>query len=595
MKSYLDLIGISEKVNRKTTLLVRLCIAMSVFLVTSIFGLVEMAIRVEAGRIARKHGFSTIASLINNPGVQLYMIVAFVLFFLVLVAGVLMISSSINSNVAQRVKFYGLMRCIGMSKKQVKKFVRREALSWCKLSIPLGNVLGIFATWILCLVMKYGIGGEFADIPVSRISLIAVVLGAAVGLISVLLAARTPAKKASSVNPIIAVTDQDANVNSSLFDTKHMGIDKALGVNHALSSKKNLFLLVSSFALSIILFLTFSTLVQFVNYIMPQLSNKEDIRISANEGEIIDGELPGVLNDIEGVERAYGRKNAFDVPVVVNGQDEYIDVVSYSDFDLDCLTKDRLLKTHLNVNEIKGNNYAAISTWDRTTDYKVGDEIRIDDTTVTVQGLLKQDIFSANGMTDGKRTLIISNNSFQEIFGESGYSAVLVQLTDGVSEDSVQDIFAAIPDNYIAEDQREYDTASTYWMFLFFVYSFIAIIAMVAMLNIINAISISVSSQYKRYGMMRGIGMELKQVKNVIIGEACVYSILGTLFGCVIGIGASKMIFDKLIGSHFEYATWEISPSNIVLILIFVIISTFIAVESSFKRIETMDIVSQIS
>ena len=55
--------------------------------------------------------------------------IAAVLFVLVLLAGALMISGSMNSNVAQRTRFFGMMRCIGMSKQQVIRFVRLEALN----------------------------------------------------------------------------------------------------------------------------------------------------------------------------------------------------------------------------------------------------------------------------------------------------------------------------------------------------------------------------------------------------------------------------------------------------------------------------------
>ena len=54
---------------------------------------------------------------------------AAVLFVLVLLAGVLMISGSMNSNLAQRIQFFGMMRCIGMSKQQIVRFVRLEALT----------------------------------------------------------------------------------------------------------------------------------------------------------------------------------------------------------------------------------------------------------------------------------------------------------------------------------------------------------------------------------------------------------------------------------------------------------------------------------
>ena len=42
-----------------------------------------------------------------------------------------------NSTVAQRTKFFGMMRCIGASKKQIIHFVRLEALNWCKTAIPI--------------------------------------------------------------------------------------------------------------------------------------------------------------------------------------------------------------------------------------------------------------------------------------------------------------------------------------------------------------------------------------------------------------------------------------------------------------------------
>lgn len=91
---------------------------------------------------------------------------AAVLFVLVLLAGVLMISGSMNSNLAQRTQFFGMMRCIGMSKRQVIRFVRLEALNWCRTAVPIGLVLGTLASWTICAALRYGIGGEFAATPV---------------------------------------------------------------------------------------------------------------------------------------------------------------------------------------------------------------------------------------------------------------------------------------------------------------------------------------------------------------------------------------------------------------------------------------------
>ena len=58
-----------------------------------------------------------------------------------------MISGSINSSVAQRTKLFGMMRCIGMSKRQIIRYVRLEALNWYKTAVPIGLTIGIVVTW----------------------------------------------------------------------------------------------------------------------------------------------------------------------------------------------------------------------------------------------------------------------------------------------------------------------------------------------------------------------------------------------------------------------------------------------------------------
>ena len=96
-----------------------LCIVFAVFLVTTVFSMAEMGIRMEQERLFHKHGSSiTFQTILGSSMGQTLLIAASVLFVLILVAAVLMISSSMNSSVAQRTQFFGMMRCIGMSKNQ---------------------------------------------------------------------------------------------------------------------------------------------------------------------------------------------------------------------------------------------------------------------------------------------------------------------------------------------------------------------------------------------------------------------------------------------------------------------------------------------
>ena len=104
MKSYLSLIPISAKVHRRQNRMTLLCIIFSVFMVTAIFSMAEMGARMEQARLMEKHGNLSLQELFGSTMGQTLLMAAIVLFLLILIAGVLMISSTINSSVAQRTK-----------------------------------------------------------------------------------------------------------------------------------------------------------------------------------------------------------------------------------------------------------------------------------------------------------------------------------------------------------------------------------------------------------------------------------------------------------------------------------------------------------
>lgn len=106
------------------------------------------------------------------------------------------------------------MRCIGASRQQIIRFVRLEALNWCKTAVPIGVVLGTIISWIICATLHYGIGGEFSTTPVFQISPVGLISGVVVGVVTVFLAAQSPAKRAAKVSPISAVSGNVDNKSS---------------------------------------------------------------------------------------------------------------------------------------------------------------------------------------------------------------------------------------------------------------------------------------------------------------------------------------------------------------------------------------------
>ena len=236
MKSYLSLIPISAKVHRRQNRMTLLCIIFAVFLVTAVFSMADMGIRMEETRLLKKHGSQALQGLGSNAAVQTVYPIAAVLVVLILIAGVLMIASSINSNVAQRTKFFGMMRCIGMSKQQIVRFVRLEALNWCKTAVPIGVLLGIVITWSLCAALRFIVGEEFSNIPLFGVSIIGIISGTIVGIVTVLIAARSPAKRAARVSPVTAVSGNSESSKSihHAVKTHIFKIETTLGVHDRL-------------------------------------------------------------------------------------------------------------------------------------------------------------------------------------------------------------------------------------------------------------------------------------------------------------------------------------------------------------------------
>lgn len=597
MKSYLSLIPISAKVHRRQNRMTQLCIIFAVFLVTAIFSMAEMGARMEQARLAEKHGGVSLVSLLDSAMGQTLLLTAGIMFLLVLTAGVLMISSSIHSSVAQRTQFFGMMRCIGMSKRQVVRFVRLEALNWCKTAVPIGLALGVVSSWGLCAVLRFLVGEEFSDIPLFGISPVGLVSGSLVGVIAVLLAARVPAKHAARVSPVAAVSGNAAQEKAARRPIALGGrkIETTLGVHHAAGARKTLLLMTGSFALSILLFLGFSALIDFVGCLLPQSVAASDISIASREGDnTLDRELVQRLRTMEGVKRAYGRRSCFDVPARLDSGNTLsgtVDLVSFEEFDLTALQKDGALRRGSDISKVYGDSGYVLATWDESSPWDIGDTILVGEERLTIAGLLQYDPFSSDGLTNGTMTLIASGETFTRLTGVTGYSLVLVQTTADAADAEVEVIRQAAEEaGGTMQDKRDQRTSGTYFAFVSCVYAVLGILMLVTVLNMVNSISMSVSARVKEYGAMRAVGMDEHQMAKMILAEAGTYAVWGCVAGCAFGLLFHKLLYELLIVDRFPFAAWHVPGGALAVVGLFVAAATALAVWVPVKRLRTVSV-----
>lgn len=182
------------------------------------------------------------------------LIIAVAAFLLLIIfTGYLIIYNIFQISVTGDIRFYGLLKTIGTTPRQLKRIIRGQALLLCIIGIPIGLILGYGIGAVLVpIVLKTTLLGTGA----STLSASPVIfLGSALfALLTVLLSCAKPGKMAAKVSPVEAVKYTDVvlskkNHRSTRGAKLHQMAFANLGRN-----KKKTVLVVLSLALSVTLF-----------------------------------------------------------------------------------------------------------------------------------------------------------------------------------------------------------------------------------------------------------------------------------------------------------------------------------------------------
>ena len=530
----------------------------------------------------------------SNIMQALYLIAA-ILVFLVLIAGTVMISASFNTNVLERTQFYGLLRCLGASRKQVKHFVILQGLRQSAKGVPIGLLAGQAVTWAACLLLGSISGDRFSEVPLFEFSIAGILAGIVVGFLIVLLASLSPAKKASRVSPVTAISGgSQLAQNKRAANTKMFHVETGMGMFHALSGKKNLFLMTCSFAISIMLFLAFQVMVVFLGQGMPALAPwAGDVSVTAAAG--LEASVIEEIEAVDGVKRAFGRMEYGGLSVSSDTENGTATLVSYEENQFKWAKE-----------ELNGGNIDAVSgggTGDILVSYRDGMQWKAGDTVtlhtplgekqVRIAGVLSSTNASSEAGSLGY--IICSEQLFTESIGRLGYTAVDIQLAGSGTDETVSAIRSLLPSDVSIADKRlsNSESQSSYYTGAVFIYGFLLIIALITIFNIFNSMNASVAARTRQYGVMRSIGMGAGQLYKMIAAEAATYAVLGCVTGCVLGLPLNKMMFQFLIADKWG-TTWQLPVASLLLIVVLCFGSAALAIRQPIKRIGQLSIVDTI-
>ncbi len=531
--------------------------------------------------------------------------VAAILAVLVAVAGIFMIAASMNSSIARRTEFFGMLRCLGATQKQVVRFVKKEALLWCRSAIPAGVLAGVVVVWLLCGMLRFLSPGLFEGMPVFGVSIPSIVAGILLGIVTVLLAAGAPARKAAGVSPLTAVSGNAGTVQAAkrAADTRFFKVDTALGIHHASGSKKNYILVTGSFAFSIILFLAFSTAVDFMHRAITPLRPQAPDLYAYDGGyaNIIPTELAGELRDHSGIKRVFGR-GYVQVTAFLDGQETAFTILSYDAQQFKWAKRDLLEGDLAEAADGKG----VLVAWREKGQIPTGSKIILPlggrEAEVIVAGTLGDVPFSygRNPNTGSSETLLIcSEELFQSLTGECGYAVLDLQVEPDITDAEVAQIRKEIEQacetaiSFSDKRMSNREVKGAGYSMAVFLYGFLIIIALLAFFNIINCIAMSVSARMREYGAMRAIGMSDSQLVRMIVGEALSYTASGVFFGCIIGLPLNRMLFHQLVTTRWG-EQWQVPIRELAVIVVVMGVAVWLAVLGPARRIRQMIVVDMV-
>lgn len=251
----------------------------------------------------------------NRPFMQMLYGLAAILILLIMTGGISLVYNSFAISVSDRTRQFGILASAGATPKQLRGMVLREALLVSAVGIPVGIVSGIGGIG----VTLHFTGNAFYYIYASagkmhlHVSWPAVVIAGATALMTVLISAWIPSRRAAKVSPMEAIRQSgDIRVPKKVarkgkLAYRFFGLEGMIAGKHFSRSKRQYRTTIFSLFISIVLFISASS---FSTYLKSSVGTVQstpeyDISVYIEEGEN-KGEAKRLLEEtgnISGVDR----------------------------------------------------------------------------------------------------------------------------------------------------------------------------------------------------------------------------------------------------------------------------------------------------
>ena len=541
----------------------------------------------------------------------------------IFIAGYLLIYNVFYISIAQDIRFYGMLKTLGTTARQIRKIVYKKAIKLSLMGIPIGLLLG----WPIGRLLLPAIVNMLTDdIRVVTtvnplIFLVAIVFSA----ITVFISCQKPAILAAKVSPMEALHYiEQTGGKKKQRRSKHIST-MMMAKSNLTRNKKKVMIVTLSFVLSIVLLNSVYTYVtsfdfdKFVadfsltdftvsdttvinNYAPYNTANVSQDFISQTEslnglediGNIYlwTSKQPLSENDLARLQELSASSSdiANELENYRVRQEHGVNVYGLDDFPTEYV---QVLDGELNTEQWKAGTGVYVTPLRMMGDgslclYKPGDQISV----TQLDGTNKvYDVLAVVSIPSALQTPLQVDMGLDYIFPTNELLGNMVPADQPAMKTifNVDHEHQLATENWLKNYTKNTDTSLDYLskvtlrqnfdrminMFRLVGGTLCAILALIGILNFINSITTSILSRYREIAMLQSVGMTGWQVKQILIYEGIGYSILGLLGSLILSVIASLTVV-RMMGVELTYFTWHFTLLPVFLCIIPLLLITAI-------------------
>lgn len=538
----------------------------------------------------------------NNGSIEITTILGAVFVIaMIILCGYLMISNVFYISITKDIRYYGLLKSIGTTNKQIRFIIHRQAFILCLLGTPLGLLCGFLVGYLLTPIVSNIIETDFVNISLNPIVFIA---SAFFSVLTVFISVSKPIRIASKISPIEALRNSDnKDINKKEKKSGRLSLLRMAFFN-IFRNKKRAILVTISLSLSLVLLnATYSTANSFDmdKYLNRMISS--DFAVASNsyfsdsyDGEGINKDLLTELSELNGIDTVnkiyeYEFHQASDEKNEINSLNDFI-VYGVNDEIFDLLD---VQSGEIDIDKLHSGKYAIVnvSTFGEENSqsndeyYSVGDMINVvgedgkeNEYKVIAVASMPYNISVRYGFTTTVEIIIPSNVYFTNIAKDEPMLATfnVDDKYQAETETFLSDYCSNI-DPYMQYESKkdlsvEFEKTQNTFICVGLVLSLL--VGILGIANFANTLINSVISRKHELAMLQSIGMTRKQTSLLLVEEGIIYTIITVITALTIGSVLGFLGISALFGSsNYINLKFSVFPSLIcipILILLSVLI-----------------------